>query len=207
MRLRNVKNKEEILNNCPLLIKNPKEYRGSFQTLFQNDHPLYLEIGMGKGDFLVENAKRNPMINFIGIEKFDSVLVKAIPKLEGLENIRIIRMDATEIETVFKNEVSYLYLNFSDPWPKARHGFRRLTSPLFLARYDAIFKDEKRIEMKTDNEDLFIYSLETLSQNGYGLSDVSFDYHKEKEDIIMSEYEKRFTSRGDKVFHLFAKKR
>lgn len=207
MRLRNVKNKEEILNNCPFLIKDPKTHRGSFEDIFQNDHPIYIEIGMGKGDFLVENAKRYPMINFIGIEKFDSVLVKAIPKLEGLKNIRVIRMDATEIESVFEREVSYLYLNFSDPWPKARHAFRRLTSPLFLARYDSIFKEEKMLEMKTDNEALFIYSLETLSQYGYGLSEVSFDYHKEKEDIIMSEYEKRFTSRGDKVYHLFAKKR
>ena len=206
MRLRNVKNKEEILNNCEQLIQNPSDYKGKWKDIFQNDHPIYLEIGMGKGDFIIQNALQNPKINYIGIEKFDSVLAKAIPKLPSLPNLKIIRFDAIHIEDIFANEIDKIYLNFSDPWPKNRHAFRRLTSPEFLKRYDTIFKDEKRIEMKTDNEDLFTYSIETLSQHGYHLMEVYLDYHAKEENIIMSEYEKRFVVRGQKVFHLFAKK-
>ena len=208
MRLRNVKNKEEILQSCSLLVQNPQTYRGHWHELFANDQPIYLEIGMGKGDFIIQNAKLHPDINYIGIEKFDSVLARAIPKIPiDLKNLRIIRMDARFIEDVFDHEISQIYLNFSDPWPKKRHAFRRLTSPEFLARYDRIFQEEKRIEMKTDNAALFTYSIETLSQKGYGLFEVYLDYHEQVENIIMSEYEQRFVQRGQKVFHLFAKNR
>ena len=209
MRLRNVKNKEEILDNCSYLIKNPEDYKGKWQELFANNNPIYLELGMGKGKFLVENALKYPHINYIGIEKFDSVIAKAIKKISSLPNIpnlRIIRMNALEIDKVFNKEISKLYLNFSDPWPKKRWYDRRLTSKIFLDKYDFIFKDTKKIEMKTDNEDLFIYSIETLSEKGYHLSDISFNYHKTHQDIIMSEYEERFAKAGKNVFHLFAQK-
>ena len=207
MRLRNVKNKEEILNNCKYLIKNPEDLKGKWKELFNNDNPIYIEIGMGKGKFIIENALRYKDINYIGIERFDSVVAKAIKKIpEDLDNLKLIRMNALDIDKVFSKEIDLIYLNFSDPWPKKRWYDRRLTSKIFLDKYDLIFKDIKRIEMKTDNEDLFIYSLETLSQKGYALSDISFDYHKTHQDIIMSEYEMRFSKEGKNVYHLFAQK-
>ena len=197
MRLRNVKDKEEILNNCKYLIKNPEDLKGKWKELFNNDNPIYIEIGMGKGKFIIENALRYKDINYIGIEKFDSVLARAIKKIpDDLDNLKLIRMNALDIDKVFSKEIDLIYLNFSDPWPKKRWYDRRLTSKIFLDKYDLIFKDIKRIEMKTDNEDLFIYSLETLSQKGYALSDISFDYHKTHQDIIMSEYEMRFSKEG-----------
>ena len=208
MRLRNVKNKEEILNNSDYLIKNPADYKGKWKNLFKNDNPIYIEIGMGKGKFLLENALKNKNINYIGIERFDSVMAKAIKKIpKDIENIRLIRMNALDIDKVFLKEIDLIYLNFSDPWPKKRWYDRRLTSKIFLDKYDSLFKNTKRIEMKTDNEDLFIYSLETLSNKGYALSDISFDYHKTHSDIIMSEYEERFSKEGKNVYHLFAQKK
>lgn len=208
MRLRNVKNKEKILKECPYLVENGEDCKGKWQEVFGNSNPIYLEIGMGKGNFLIQNALLHKDINYIGIERFDSVLARAIPKIpEGLSNLKILRMDAVEIEKVFDHEIDHLFLNFSDPWPKARHAFRRLTSPLFLKRYESIFCGEKEIEMKTDNEALFVYSLQTLTQAGYALFDLSFHYHKTHTDIIMSEYEMRFSKQGNAVFYLFAKKR
>ena len=208
MRLRNVKDKEEILNNCKYLIKNPEDYKGKWKSLFNNDNPIYIEIGMGKGKFILENALKYKDINYIGIERFDSVMAKAIKKIPNdLDNLKLIRMNALDIDKVFSKEIDLIYLNFSDPWPKKRWHDRRLTSKIFLDKYDSLFKDTKRIEMKTDNEDLFIYSLETLSSKGYALSDISFDYHKTDTDIIMSEYEIRFSKEGKNVYHLFAQKK
>ena len=208
MRLRNVKNKEEILNNSDYLIKNPTDFKGKWKSLFKNDNPIYIEIGMGKGKFLLENALKYKNINYIGIERFDSVMAKAIKKIsKDIENIKLIRMNALDIDKVFLKEIDLIYLNFSDPWPKKRWYDRRLTSKIFLDKYDSLFKNTKRIEMKTDNEDLFIYSLETLSNKGYALSDISFDYHKTHSDIIMSEYEERFSKEGKNVYHLFAQKK
>ena len=208
MRLRNVKNKEEILNNSDYLIKNPTDYKGKWKNLFKNDNPIYIEIGMGKGKFLLENALKYKNINYIGIERFDSVMAKAIKKIpEDIDNLKLIRMNALDIDKVFSKEIDLIYLNFSDPWPKKRWHDRRLTSKIFLDKYDSLFKNTKRIEMKTDNEDLFIYSLETLSNKGYALSDISFDYHKTHSDIIMSEYEERFSKEEKNVYHLFAQKK
>lgn len=206
MRMRNLKNTKEILENCSFLITNPLEKKGSWQDAFVKKQPIYLEIGMGKGQFLYQNALSHQDINFIGIEKFDNVLAKAILKMEELPNLRVIRFDAEQIDQVFSKEIDLLYLNFSDPWPKKRHWSRRLTSPLFLEKYEGIFQGEKKIEMRSDNVPLFTYSIEMLSQKGYGLSEVSFDYHKEKEDLIMSEYEQKFSRQGDKIYHLFARK-
>ena len=211
MRLRNVKNKEEIINNSKVLIINPKEYCGKWNKLFDNNNPIYIEIGMGKGDFILENSLRYSNINFIGIEKYDSIVARAIQKIEGLEtipyNLKLIRMDAKEIEEVFDKEIDRLYLNFSDPWPKKRHSERRLTSNTFLKRYDNIFKKDKEIVMKTDNISLFEFSLETLSQNNYFFEKVSLDLHNsEVVDNIMTEYERKFTQKGIKINYLVAKK-
>ena len=208
MRLRNVKNKKEILSNCPFLIINPKEYKGKWKKYFKNDNPIYIEIGMGKGNFIIENARKYPNINFIGIEKFDSVIVRAIEKIEEyLPNLYLIRMDAIDIEEVFSKEIDIIYLNFSDPWPKNRHKLRRLTSPLFLKKYDSIFKNKKTIIQKTDNMELFEYSLVSLSNYGYILEAVSLDLHNNPDIVnIETEYEKRFSSLGYKILYLKATK-
>ena len=208
MRLRNVKNKEEILNNSKFLVKNYMDYKGNWSSYFNNGNPIYIEIGMGKGKFIIENAIRYPDINFIGIEKFDSVLAKSLPKIpDNLTNLAIIRMDALNIENAFSNEISRIYLNFSDPWPKDRHHLRRLTSRVFLEKYDSIFKDTSEIFQRTDNQQLFIYSLESLSAFGYTLSDISFDLHKNVDDsLITTEYEDKFSSKGMPIYSLVARK-
>lgn len=204
MRIRNVKNKEEILDNCTFLLNNPKEYKGKFKELFNNDNPIYLEIGMGKGQFIYQNAKKYKDINFIGIEKFDSIMAKAILKMEKLDNLILIKYDANLIDDLFDHEIDKIYLNFSDPWPKNRHENRRLTSKLFLEKYKNIFKDKERIEVRTDNRDFFLYSVESLGDMGYLLNDVSFNY--QSPDLIMTEYESKFRGKGANIYHFFAEK-
>lgn len=194
-----------------LLVDNPSKNAGMWQEVFGNNNPIYIEIGMGKGNFILENALRYPDINFIGIEKFDSVIARAIQKIEGGEvipsNLKLIRMDAKDINLVFNKEIDRIYLNFSDPWPKKRHAERRLTSKSFLTRYDLVFKKEKEIVMKTDNISLFSFSLETLSQKGYVFESVSLDLHNsEIFDNIMTEYEKKFSDNGVKINYVIAKK-
>lgn len=204
MRIRNVKNKEEILDNCSFLLNNPKEYKGKFKELFNNDNPIYLEIGMGKGQFIYQNAKKYKDINFIGIERFDSIMAKAILKMEKLDNLILIKYDANLIDDLFDHEIDKIYLNFSDPWPKNRHENRRLTSKLFLEKYKNIFKDKERIEVRTDNRDFFLYSVESLGDVGYLLNNVSFNY--QSPDLIMTEYESKFRGKGANIYHLFAEK-
>ena len=204
MRIRNVKNKEEILDNCSFLLSNPKEYKGKFKELFNNDNPIYVEIGMGKGQFIYQNAKKYKDINFIGIERFDSIMAKAILKMEKLDNLILIKYDANLIDDLFDHEIDKIYLNFSDPWPKNRHENRRLTSKLFLEKYKNIFKDKERIEVRTDNRDFFLYSVESLGDMGYLLNDVSFNY--QAPDLIMTEYESKFRGKGANIYHLFAEK-
>lgn len=204
MRIRNVKNKEEILDNCSFLLNNPKEYKGKFKELFNNDNPIYLEIGMGKGQFIYQNAKKYKDINFIGIERFDSIMAKAILKMEKLDNLTLIKYDANLIDDLFDHEIDKIYLNFSDPWPKNRHENRRLTSKLFLEKYKNIFKDKERIEVRTDNRDFFLYSVESLGDMGYLLNDISFNY--QSPDLIMTEYESKFRGKGANIYHFFAEK-
>lgn len=201
MRLRNVKNKEEILSSSKFLVKNPKDYFGRWKEYFGNNNPIYIEIGMGKGKFIRENALRYPNINFIGIEKYDSVVAKCLPKIDdSLSNLAIVRMDALEIDKVFAHEISRIYLNFSDPWPKKRHHLRRLSSKVFLEKYSSIFLGDYEILMRTDNEDLFCYSLMSFSEAGYVLKDLTFNLHNNTDDIITTEYEDRFSSRGMPIY-------
>lgn len=208
MRLRNVKNKEEILNGSKYLIKNPEKYIGKWNELFDKEKPIYIEIGMGKGKFLIENAIKYPDINFIGIEKYDSVVAKSLPKIpENLTNIVVIRMDALNIDKVFDKEIERIYLNFSDPWPKVRHSMRRLSSKVFLEKYDKIFKGEKNIYLRTDNRDLFTFSLESFSQYGYVLHDINLNLHEiEQPDIITTEYEDKFVEAGLPIYQVVATK-
>lgn len=201
MRLRNVKNKEEILSSSKFLVKSPKDYCGRWKEYFGNNNPIYIEIGMGKGKFIRENALKYPNINFIGIEKYDSVVAKCLPKIDdSLSNLAIVRMDALEIDKVFSHEISRIYLNFSDPWPKKRHHLRRLSSKVFLEKYSSIFLGDYEILMRTDNEDLFCYSLMSFSEAGYVLKDLTFNLHNNTDDIITTEYEDRFSSRGMPIY-------
>lgn len=209
MRLKHVKGADEIIKKGVYFIDNYKDYKGKWHELFANDNPIYIEIGMGKGDFIIENAIKYPNINFIGIEKFDSVIVRAIQKSNELElnNLKLIRMDAMEIDEVFDREIDKIYLNFSDPWPKERHAKRRLTSPIFLEKYDKIFKDKSIIEMKTDNNSLFEYSVDTLVEYGYKMEYITRDLYSEDVSLnIATEYEKKFVSKGININKFIATK-
>ena len=203
MRLRNVKDAKKIIEASDYVLLDYDKYRGCFNKLFNNNNEIHIEIGMGKGNFIMGMAIKYPDINFIGIEKFDSVLVRAVQKLEyeDIPNLKIIRMDALNIDSVFSNEISKIYLNFSDPWPKKRHANRRLTSPVFLEKYDKIFKDKKQIVQKTDNRELFEYSVMSFNNYGYIIDDISLDLHKrENLDNVETEYEKKFKELGNPIY-------
>ena len=205
MRQRNVKNKKEIINNSKYIILNPSELKGKWQEIFNNNNPIYIEIGMGKGDFILENAITYPNINYIGIEKYDSIIALAIKKIEkyDLNNLKLIRMDALNIDDVFNKEISKLFLNFSDPWPKPRHVKRRLTRDNFLEKYDNIFKNEKVIEMKTDNQKLFEFSLVSFNKSGYMVIEISLDLHNsDNTNNIMTEYERKFSEKNNRIYYV-----
>lgn len=210
MRLKNVKNAKNIVNSSNYIVENPGEHKGNWNKVFDNDKEIYIEIGMGKGDFIIGMAKLYPNINFIGIEMFDSVMARAVQKLEeeNIPNLKLIRMDANEIENVFDKEIDRIYLNFSDPWPKNRHSKRRLTSHTLLSKYDNVFKDEKIIMQKTDNIDLFSFSIESLSTYGYTLKNVTLDLANNPiENNVETEYEKKFKAIDKKICRLEAYKR
>ena len=209
MRQRNVKNKKEIINSSPYIILNPNLFISDWKNVFNNENPIYVEIGMGKGDFILENAKMYPDINFIGIEKYDSIIALAIKKInkERLSNLKLIRMDAINILDVFNHEIDKIFLNFSDPWPKERHAKRRLTSEVFLNKYDEIFKKAKVIEMKTDNQNLFEYSLISFNNNGYLIREISLNLHNSNiSDNIMTEYERKFSKDGNPIYYVKVEK-
>ncbi len=205
MRLRNVTGSREVIAACDYVIHNERECRGKWKEIFGNDHPIRIEIGMGKGRFIMDLAKQNPDINYIGIEKYSSVLIRGIQKLEAdpLPNLYFIRMEAEEITTVFaEGEVDRIYLNFSDPWPKDRHAKRRLPSREFLRRYDEILIPDGVIEFKTDNYDLFQFALEELEPAGWKILQMTEDLHhnaKMMEGNVMTEYEERFSSKGNPI--------
>ena len=209
MRLRNVKNAREIVDNSPFVVHEPKEYKGRYNEVFGNDNPIELEIGMGKGNFIIDKAIKNPNINFIGVERYESVLCRALEKLEDkqLPNVKIICIDAIELDEVFDKEISTIYLNFSDPWPKKRHAKRRLTSHVFLPVYDLIFKDEKTIVQKTDNVGLFESSIVSLSTYGYTIEEISLDLASTGMENSLTEYEAKFMSQGIKINYLKARKK
>ena len=209
MRLKNVKGADKVIEASNYIILNPNDYKGKWSSVFNNNNPIHIEIGMGKGDFIIGMAKLYPNINFIGIEMYDSVIVKAVNKLENedIPNLRLIRMDARLIEDVFDHEIDLIYLNFSDPWPKNRTAKRRLTHERFLTKYENIFKNNKTIYMKTDNIDLFAFSIESLSTFGYTLKNVTLDLHNSDiENNVMTEYERKFSSKGVKINRLEAYK-
>ena len=205
MRLRNLKDKDSLLENCSYLIHNPSEYKGIWNKVFGNDHPIHLEIGMGKGDFLYEMASLNPDINFMGVEKYSNVLARAIKKYPVVpSNLKIINIDALKLSDVFFQEIDTIYLNFSDPWPKKRTASRRLTSEVFLNIYDELFKAQNTIIMKTDNLGLFASSIVTLSHHGYVFDEVNLDLEHSDIPNVLTEYEKKFRDMGVKVNYLKA---
>ncbi len=212
MRLRNISGSRDVIAESPLVVHEPEKAKGRWKEIFANDHPLRVEIGMGKGKFIHELAGRNPGINYVGIEKYSSVLLRALQKMEAepLPNLLFIRMDAEEITEVFdREEVDRIYLNFSDPWPKDRHAKRRLPSKEFLLRYDQFLKKDGVLEFKTDNKDLFDFALEELPAAGWETVGVTYDLHHDMqmaEGNIMTEYEEKFSSKGNPIYKYIIKR-
>ena len=205
MRLRNVPGSRDVIAESRFTVKNETEYKGKWNTLFGNDNPIHIEVGMGKGQFIMALAAANPDINYVGIEKYSSVLIRAIEKQETEErpNLLFIRMEAEHIAEVFdKGEVKRIYLNFSDPWPKDRHAKRRLTSLQFLERYEKILDREGHVIFKTDNRELFDFSLEQVKvAPHWSLLNHTFDLHHSEfvEGNVMTEYEERFVEKGNAI--------
>lgn len=205
MRLKNVPGSREAIAESGFVVHEPEEIKGSWKALFENQNPLHIEIGMGKGQFIYEMARRNPKINYIGIEKYSSVLLRAVQKMEAqpLPNLKFIRMDAEDITDVFaENEVDKIYLNFSDPWPKERHAKRRLPSREFLARYDKFLVKDGFLEFKTDNRGLFDFAVEELPEAGWKIEKITYDLHHDEEMVhgnVMTEYEEKFSSMGNPI--------
>ena len=205
MRLKNVPGSKEYIAASNFVIHDETERKGKVREYFSNNKPIRIEIGMGKGQFIYEMAKQNPDINYVGIEKYSSVLLRAIQKMEEepLPNLIFIRMDAEDITDVFDaGEVDKIYLNFSDPWPKDRHAKRRLESRQFLKRYETILKDSGFIEFKTDNNDLFDFALEEVEAAGWKMIAFTRDLHADKKlcaGNIMTEYEAKFSAMGNPI--------
>lgn len=210
MRLRNVKGARDVMINSEYVFADPEKMAGTWHEVFGNDHPIHIEIGMGKGKFITTLAGMNPDINYVGIEKYSSVLIRAVEKQNELQypNLKFIRMDAENIVDIFgEGEVDKIYLNFSDPWPKDRHAKRRLTSKEFFARYNVILKKDGEVHFKTDNRPLFDFSLEEVVNAGWVLKAHTFDLHHDEtmnEGNVMTEYETRFSEMGNPINKLIA---
>lgn len=207
MRLRNIRGSREAVAAAEYVIQEPEKWKGRWNTLFGNSHPVHVEIGMGKGKFIMELAAQNPDINYIGIEKYSSVLLRALEKRRETElsNLYFIRFDAEYLTELFdKEEIARIYLNFSDPWPKDRHAKRRLTSRQFLSKYDQCLKKNGEVIFKTDNRVLFDFSLEEVKIAGWKLKNYTYDLHHSEyvEGNIMTEYEERFVSLGNPIHRM-----
>lgn len=216
MRLRNIPGADDVIKNHPAAIKNETQYKGKWDTIFSNENPIHLEIGMGKGQFLMNLAKQNPTINYVGIERYSAVLIRALEKYDSEEfgkpeNVRFLCMDAFQLPEVFApGEIEKIYLNFSDPWPKARHSRRRLTSTRFLGQYEKVLPEKGIVEFKTDNRALFEFSLESVEEAEWSLLGHTFDLHHNEEmnqGNIMTEYEEKFSAMGNPIHKLIAKRK
>lgn len=213
MRLRNIPGSDEYIANCEYVINDPTDYKGLWnKEIFSNSNSLHIEIGMGKGQFITQMAANNPDINYLGIERYSSVLLRAATKFEKepLDNLRFLCVDARKLTDIFdKNEIDRIYLNFSDPWPKDRHAKRRLTSPIFLELYSEIIREDGLLEFKTDNTNLFDYSIITINESSlWEMCNYTYDLHNEpsmNEGNIMTEYEEKFVGQGNPIHKLIAK--
>ncbi len=225
MRLRNIPRADETVSASPFVINDPAVLRGRWKERFGNDHPIRIEVGMGKGRFLRDLAALNPDVNYVGIERYTSVLLRAVEKAEadqramadGCEgregcqneavkvaptNYYFMCQDAVILPELFApGEVDRIYLNFSDPWPKKGHAKRRLTSTRFLEVYDKILKADGIVEFKTDNQDLFTFSLESAEEAGWEILASTRDLHNDPmcEGNVMTEYEEKFSSKGNPI--------
>jgi len=228
MRLRNIPRAGDIIARHEFVVKKPKEQKGKWPHIFGNTNPIHIEIGMGKGQFIISKANHNPNVNYIGIERYSSVLLRALERLDmeidakpqreqgnpipinKMSNLRLIRIDAAEMEEVFgENEIGKIYLNFSDPWPKKRNAKRRLTSKEFLKRYEKVLLKKGGIELKTDNVELFDFSVEQLAKRGWSIEGITRDLHNDETmnaNNIMTEYEEKFSSLGNPIYKLIATK-
>ena len=210
MRLRHIRGAEEAIAASPYVIQDPASHRGAFRELFGNENPIRIEVGMGKGRFIMEMAALHPEINYIGVERYSSVLLRALQKREQMElpNIYFMCIDARELAEVFApGEVNRIYLNFSDPWPKDRHARRRLTSPDFMKVYDKVLAPDGLVEFKTDNQDLFTYSLEAIPEAGWKIDAFTRDLHHNEAMVqgnVMTEYEMKFSELGNPICKLIA---
>ncbi|MBC5711700.1 tRNA (guanosine(46)-N7)-methyltransferase TrmB [Hungatella sp. L12] len=212
MRLRHIPGSEEEIANSPYVVSNPEEKKGRWSEFFGNDNPIEIEVGMGKGRFIMELASKNPGINYVGIERYCSVLLRGIQKRQEMElsNIYFMCVDARELSDIFApGEVKKIYLNFSDPWPKDRHAKRRLTSEPFMEVYNKILAPDGVVEFKTDNRGLFDYSLESVPAAGWEIREYTYDLHHSDmaEGNIMTEYEEKFSSMGNAIFKLVAERK
>ena len=209
MRIRNLANASEIVSNSKYLIENPEVYRDKWQSVFKNSNSICLEVGTGKGNFIIDMAIKNPCVNYVGLEKYTSVIARALQKCEDLklDNLVFINGDALNLDKWFNKEIDTIYLNFSDPWPKKRHAKRRLTSEIFLSLYDKVFKDTCKIVQKTDNTILFESSIISLSNYGYKIEDISLDLWSTDKVYSETEYEHKFRLQGDKIYYLRAVKK
>lgn len=209
MRLRHIPGAEEEIAASPHVIQNPESHRGRWEQVFGNHHPIEIEVGMGKGKFIMELASLHPQVNYIGIERYSSVLLRGLQKRDQIEsnNIFFMCVDAKSLGEIFApGEVDRIYLNFSDPWPKDRHAKRRLTSPEFMAVYGQVLKPEGRVEFKTDNKGLFDYSMEAIPMAGWKIESYTFDLHHSElsEGNVMTEYETKFSLKGHPICKLTA---
>ena len=208
MEYNKVKDANKIINRSSYIIDNPTKYKNKWSDLFGNKNPICIELGMGRGNFIINMAKSNPNINYIGIELNESQIATAAQKLvnQNIPNLKLINMDAIKLDTVFGKEINTIYLTFSEPWPKKRDEKKRFTHYTYLKLYYKIFKKNKHIILKTDNKILFAYSLETLSQYWYSFNRVSLDLHHDENPIpnIMTDFEKKYFEEGRPIYYVDA---
>ena len=208
MRYNIIKNADKIVKNSKFVVNDPYRNKNNWNNIFENNNPICLELGMGRGNFIVEMAKKYPKTNFIGLELYDSQMVSAVQKLENsnLKNIKLINCDAREIDKIFGKEIDTIYLTFSEPWPKKQDEKKRFTHESYLKLYDKIFKKNKHIILKTDNKGLFAYSLESLSQYWYSFDRVSLDLHHDENKIenIMTDFESQYFKEKRPIYYVDA---
>ena len=209
MEYKKFKDADKIINRSDYMVSKPEENKNKWNQVFGNNNPIHLELGMGRGDFIINMAASNPRINFIGLEISEDQLVKAVQKLNNkqLPNLKLICADARSIDTFFGREINTIYLTFSEPWPKAHDEKKRFTHESYLRLYDKIFKKDKHIIMKTDNKGLFQYSLQSLSQYWYVFDRVSLDLHNDENPIknnIMTDWEKKCVQDRKPIYYVDA---
>lgn len=208
MEYNKIKDADKIIGKSPYLVQNSTKYKKKWHDFFGNKNPIHLELGTGRGEFIIKMAKKYPNINFIGLELVDSQLVPATEKLksQNLPNLKLINADAQMIADIFEKEIDTIYLTFSEPWPKKIDEKKRFTHYSYLKLYDRVFKKKKHIILKTDNKGLFAYSLETLSQYWYTFDKVSLDLHRDEREIpnVMTDFEKNYYEEGRTIYYVEA---